>query len=98
LNNETGAQKKKRGKKLQWRGGGGRGERWPHTRRRERGEEGENKISPPLPQTEPHRGGGETSLSRWKKPNEKEVFSQEREESFSGGKKNCIIEFVIDHY
>jgi hypothetical protein len=57
----------------------------------------EKTKSLPPPQTEPHRGGGETSLSRWKKPNEKEVFSQEREESISG-KKNCIIEFVIDHY
>ena len=37
----------------------------------------------PLPRTEPHRGGGETSLRGGKKPNEK-IFSQEREESFSG--------------
>jgi hypothetical protein len=47
LNDETGAQGKKREEKN--RNGNGEGLRDGRTRRRGRGEEGENKISPPSP-------------------------------------------------
>jgi hypothetical protein len=69
LNDETGAQGKKREEKR--RNGNGEGLRDGRTRRRGRGEEGENKISPPLPRTEPHRGGGKTSLKEVEITNEK---------------------------
>jgi hypothetical protein len=50
------------------------------------GEEGrkEKQNLSPLSRTKPHKGGGETSLRRWKKSNKTEVFSLKREESFSG--------------
>jgi hypothetical protein len=94
LNDETGAQGKKREEKS--RNGNREGLRDGRTRRRGRGEGGENEISPPLPRTEPHRGGGKTSLKEVEITNEKIFFSQEREESFSG--RGCYFSFGCAYY
>jgi hypothetical protein len=79
LNNNTGAQRKKREGKRE--NGDGKGVRDGRTRRRGRGEEGEDKVSPPSPEQnrtevveKPH---WEVEGTQRKK-----IFSQEREESF----------------
>jgi hypothetical protein len=38
----------------------------------------------PLPRKEPHRGGGETSLRRWKKPNKKKPYLRKERRAFLG--------------
>jgi hypothetical protein len=94
LNNNTGAQGKKREGKRE--DGDGEGVRDGRTRRRGRGEEGEDKVSPPSPG---QNRTGAVEEPHWKvegNPTKKQIFSQEREESFRGGARDWNTEVRFD--